>query len=213
MADGVWFLGGGTHNSVLVEYPSYLVMVEAPLNEERSLALIAEAKKLVPDKPIKYLVNTHHHFDHSGGVRTYVEEGAIIITNAMNKPFYEAAWKAPRTLAPDKLAQNPKKAEFVTVKEKYVLADGARTLEIHHLQGETHNEGMLIAYLPKEKILIEADDYTPSAPNAPPPPINVSRSQNLYANIQRLKLDVDAIAPLHGDVSNLAALMKVTGGS
>jgi len=213
MADGVWFLGGGTHNSVLIEYPSYLVMVEAPLNEERSLALIAETKKLVPNKPIKYLVNTHHHFDHSGGVRTYVEEGAIVITNAMNKSFYEGAWKAPRTLAPDKLSQNPKKPEFVTVKDKYVLTEGARTLEILHLQGETHNEGMMIAYLPKEKILIEADDYTPSAPNAPPPPINVSRSQNLYDNIQRLKLDVDAIAPLHGEVSNLAALMKVTGKS
>ena len=64
IADGVWFLAGGSHNSVLVEYPTYLAMIEAPLDEARSLAVISEARKLAPNKPIKYLINTHHHFDH-----------------------------------------------------------------------------------------------------------------------------------------------------
>src|SRR5205823_846721 len=67
IGDGVWLLAGGSHNSVLVEYPNYLVMIEAPLDEARSMAVIAESKKLAPNKQIKYLINTHHHFDHSGG--------------------------------------------------------------------------------------------------------------------------------------------------
>src|SRR6201999_3766728 len=106
-----------------LEYKDYLAIVEAPLSEERSLAVIAAAKKLVPNKPIRYLINTHHHFDHSSGIRTYVAEGATVITSEMNKDYYEQAWKAPRTLAPDQLSQNPKKATFVTVKDKYVLTD------------------------------------------------------------------------------------------
>jgi hypothetical protein len=72
VADGVWFLGGGSHNSVLIEFKDYVAVVEGPLDENRSNAVIAEVKNLVPNKPIKYLINTHHHFDHSGGVRTYV---------------------------------------------------------------------------------------------------------------------------------------------
>lgn len=210
IADGVWFLGGGTHNSVLVEYPNYLVMIEAPLNEARSLAVIAEAKKLAPNKPFKYLINTHHHFDHSGGMRTYVAEGATIITNEMNKPFYEQTFNAPRTLKPDQLAQNPKKPTFITVKDKYVLDDGGRSLEIYHVEGDNHNAGLMFVYLPKEKILVEADDFTPATPTTPPPtgPRAHTFTANLYQNIQRLKLDVNTIAPLHGIVVPFSALQE-----
>ncbi len=210
IADGVWFLAGGTHNSVLVEFKDYVAVVEAPLNEARSSAVIEEVKKLVPNKPIKYLVNTHHHFDHSGGVRTYVAEGATIITNAGNKAFYEAAWKAPRTLDPDKLAQSPKKATFITYKDKYVLTDGTRSLELYRIMGDNHNEFMSFGYLPKEKILIEADDYTPGPP---PVPIAAAFGNNLYDNLQRLKLDVVTIAPLHGNVATLSDMQKALGKS
>jgi glyoxylase-like metal-dependent hydrolase (beta-lactamase superfamily II) len=210
IADGVWFLAGGTHNSVLIEFKDYVAVVEAPLSEARSLALIAEVKKLVPDKPIKYLVNTHHHFDHSGGIRTFVAEGATIITNAGNKSFYEASWKQPRTLDPDKLAQNPKKATFITYKDKYVLTDGTRSLELHRILGDNHNEFMSFGYLPKEKILIEADDYTPGAP---PPPMAVAFGNNLYDNLQRLHIDVVTIAPLHGTVATMADFQKAIGKS
>jgi len=72
LADGVWLLAGGTHNSVAVEFRDFVAVVEAPLNEARSLAVIEEVNKLIPDKPIRYLVNTHHHFDHAGGLRTYL---------------------------------------------------------------------------------------------------------------------------------------------
>lgn len=212
MADGVWFLGGGTHNSVLIEFKDYVTVVEAPLNEARSQAVMDQVKMLVPNKPIKYVFNTHHHFDHSGGLRTYVAAGATIITNEGNKAFYETAWKAPRTLQPDTLSQNPKAPNFITFKDKYVLSDGTRTLEIYKLQGDNHNELMSIGYLPKEKILIEADDFTPPPPNGPAPvPIAMGYANNLYDNLQRLKLQVDMIAPLHGNPAPMSAMLKILG--
>jgi len=110
LGDGIWFVGGGSHNSIVVEFPTYIAVVEGPLGEGRSLAVIAEAKKLVPKKPIKYVINTHAHFDHSGGLRTYVAEGATVITQEMNVPFYQKAWAAPRVLAPDSLSKGAKEA-------------------------------------------------------------------------------------------------------
>ena len=210
LGDGLWWLGGGSHHSVVVEYPTYITVIESPLNDERALAVIAEAKKLVPNKPIKYLVNTHNHFDHLGGVRAFVPEGATIITNAMNKAYYEKVFNAPHTLAPDRLSQNPKKATFITVKDKYVLSDGGREIDIIHIENDNHNAGMLMVYIPKEKVLVEADDFTPPAPNGPAPaPRAVNFTKNLNANIERLKLDVVTIAPLHGFVVPVAELKKL----
>jgi glyoxylase-like metal-dependent hydrolase (beta-lactamase superfamily II) len=212
LADGVWWLGGGTHHSVLVEYPNYLVMIEGPLNDARSLAVIAEAKKLAPNKPIKYLVNTHHHFDHSGGIRAYVAEGATIITADVNKPFYQQTFKMPRTMEPDELSKHPKSATFITVKDKYVLSDGGQSIEIYRREGDNHSSTMMMAYLPKDKILVEADDFTPAPPGAPSPgPRAHGYTVNLYENVQRLKLDVVTIAPLHGFVAPFSELQKSAG--
>jgi glyoxylase-like metal-dependent hydrolase (beta-lactamase superfamily II) len=214
LGDGLWWLGGGSHHSVVVEYPTYITVIESPLNDERAVAVIAEAKKLVPNKPIKYLVNTHNHFDHLGGVRAFVAEGATVITNAMNKAYYDKIFKAPHTLAPDRLSQNPKKATYITVKDKYVLADGGREIDIIHVENDNHNEGILMVYIPKEKVLVEADDFTPLAPNGPPAaPRAVNFTKNLNANIERLKLDIVTIAPLHGVVVPLADLKKLAGTS
>ena len=207
LADGVWFLAGGTHNSVLVEFPNYAVMIESPLNDARAMGIMAEAKKLIPEKPIKYLINTHDHFDHAGGVRAWVPEGTTIITQEMNKSFYEQAWKAPRTLDPDRLAQNPKKATFITFKDKYVLSDGGRELDIYRIPGDIHNVVMSMVYLPKEKILVEADDFTPPPPNAPSAgPRSHAGTVLLYDEVQKMKLDVATIAPLHGNVAQFSAL-------
>lgn len=218
LSNGVWYLTGAFVDSVVIEYPSYLMVIEAPLSEERSLAVIAEAKKLVPNKPIRYVMNTHHHFDHSAGLRTYAAEDATIITQEINKPFYEQAYRAARTLAPDKLSQKPMPAKFLPVKDKYVLTEGNRTVEIYHSEGETHDEGMLFAFLPKEKMLIEADEFTPPGPGAPPPglggspypPIVIGLHVTMYKNIQRLKLNVDTIVPLHG--VRTAAMAELVDG-
>jgi glyoxylase-like metal-dependent hydrolase (beta-lactamase superfamily II) len=213
IAEGVWFMGGGSHNSVLVEFPTYLAMIEAPLGDARSMAVMAEAKKLVPGKPIKYLINSHHHFDHLGGVRAYVAEGATIISNEMNVPFYNKIFSAPHDLAPDELAKNPKKAEIIPVKEKYVLSEGDRSIEIYHVDGDFHNADIQMMYLPKEKILVEADDYTPDAPGVPAPsgPRPKMFEANLSKQLQRLKLDVVTIAPLHGVVVPFSEFEKAVG--
>jgi glyoxylase-like metal-dependent hydrolase (beta-lactamase superfamily II) len=214
LADGVWYIGGGTHNSDLIEFKDYVVVVEAPLDEARSNAVMAEVKNLVPNKPIKYLINSHHHFDHSGGLRTYVAEGIPIITNEANKPFYEKAWSAPRTLMPDKLSQNPKKATFITYKDKYTVTDENRTLEIYRVENDTHNAYISFMYLPKEKILIEGDDFTPPAPGAPPMvPVAMGFSNNLYDNLTRKKIEVVTISPLHGNVAQWSDFTKALGKS
>jgi len=211
LADGVWYLTGGSHHSVAVEFADHVAVIEAPLNEERSTAVIAEVKKLNPAKPIRYLVNTHHHFDHSGGLRTYVAEGATIVTHQSNQDFYEATFKAPHTLNPDRQWREKRKAKILAVGAKHALADGARTLEIHHIQGNPHNTGIVMAYLPKERLLVEVDVYTPPAPNAPPPASPAPAAVNLYENILRLNLDVDRIAPLHGRLVTVADLKTAVG--
>jgi glyoxylase-like metal-dependent hydrolase (beta-lactamase superfamily II) len=204
-ADGVWYVGGGTHASVAVEFRDFITVIEAPLNEERSLAVIAEVKKLIPNKPIRYLVSTHHHWDHLGGVRAYVQqEGVTIVLQENNHAYYaEVLTVKPWTLKPDRLALAPPEevAEgytFEKVGQKYVLTDGTKVMEIYNVQGLAHAQGMLMAYLPKEKIVVEADLFNAPAPNAPLPTTVTPASRTFYNNVQRLKLDVTTIAPIHG---------------
>ncbi len=211
LATGVWYLTGGTHHSVAVDFRDHLVVVEGPLNDERSQAVIAEVKKLAPGKPIKYLLNTHHHFDHSGGIRAYAAEGTTILTHELNRAYYEKVFAAPRTLAPDALARSGKKARFETVTDKRELTDGSRTLVIHHLDSNLHNDGLLMAYLPAEGILIEADAYTPGPAGAPPPSPPNPFSLNLHDNVKRLGISIKSIAPLHGRQVMLSDLLKAIG--
>jgi glyoxylase-like metal-dependent hydrolase (beta-lactamase superfamily II) len=212
LAEGVFYLTGGTHHSVAIEQQDHVVVVEAPLNEERSLAVIAKVKEIIPNKPIKYLVNTHAHFDHSGGLRTYVDAGATIVTAQQNQPYYAQAWAAARTLNPDRLARSNRSANFETFLDKYVLSDVKRSIEIHSIAGNGHNDAFVLAYLPTEKILIEADAYTPTPANVPLPASPNPYSVNLYDNIQKLNLAVDKIAALHGPrVVTLADLRGAIG--
>ena len=211
VAEGVWFLSGGSHNSALIEMKDHLILVESPLNDDRAVAVLAEVKNLVANKPIKYVVSTHHHFDHSGGLRAVVADGATVIAHDVNKAFLDKALAAPSTVNPDRLAKSGKKATVEGMRDKRVLTDGARTVELIHIAGNTHHAGLIMAYLPKEKLLIEADAYTPLPPNAPAPPAANPFSVNLADNLKRLNLAVDQILPLHGRIVPVAELHKAIG--
>ncbi len=210
-ADGVWYLTGGSHHSVAIEMKDHVIVVEAPLDEQRAQAVLGEVRTLAPGKPVRYLVVSHQHFDHSGGVRGFAAEGITVITHETSRAFFERALAAPATVAPDRLARSGRKATVEGVRDRRVLSDGTRTVEIHHIAGNLHEDGMLMVYLPKERLLVEADAYTPAPPNAPPPAAVNPNSVNLADNIGRLNLAVDQILPLHGRIVPLAELHKAIG--
>ena len=223
LAPGVWLMGGQTHNSLLVEFKNYLAVVEAPNNEARSLAVIAEAYRLVPSKPIQYVINTHKHFDHSGGLRTYLSQGTTIITHETNKRYYLDILfhPAPRELEPDRMAKyspmywisrRPAPIEVVSGETRgtasYGIGDADRFLQVFHVQDMAyelgdqsyaqglHSPDMLMAYLPKERILFNADLYSPPLAGAPLPAPNAA-NKTLMQNIRKLKLDVERHVAVH----------------
>jgi glyoxylase-like metal-dependent hydrolase (beta-lactamase superfamily II) len=211
IADGVWFLTGGAPMSVLVEFSDHVVVIEAPQDDARTEATIAAVKRAMPAKPIRYVVNTHHHFDHSGGLRGYVAEGIPILTHEKNKPYFEQIFRSPFTLEPDRLARSPRPPVIETVGARRVLRDDSMTMELYLLQGNLHAETLLVAYLPKQKLLVQADAFHPrpgAAPLASPPPFTV----NLVQNIRRLKLDVERVVHVHGGIDPIAAVVKAGGG-
>ena len=218
LADGVYYLTGGSHHSVAVEFEDFVAVIEAPQNERRVLAVIDAVYRLIPNKPIRYVVNTHHHFDHLGGVRTMFHEGAAIVTHESNRNFYkqEVLSYAPRTLDPDRLSLYPPTElaegyQLEAVDMKHTISDGTRNLDVYYLQGSPHAEGMLVAYLPAERILIEADVFNPRAPGTQPPATPPAAAVNLYNNVKAYKLNVTTIAPIHGRVTPWGDFLRFVG--
>ena len=210
LADGVVRLttGPGSYDSVLVEFKDYIMMLEAGQSEARALAYIAETKKLFPNKPIRYVVNTHPHSDHTGGLPALVAEGATILTQKNNEDFLEKALDTPRTLLNDTLAKNPKKVRIDQVSEKKVYSDGTHTVELYHVSPVPHSNGMLIAYLPKEKVIFQGDFSLP----APGQPGN-DHVKALVPILEKLNLDFDRYINVHTSAApqTKAELWKAAG--
>jgi glyoxylase-like metal-dependent hydrolase (beta-lactamase superfamily II) len=198
LAEGVWFIAGGSHYSVLVELADGLAVVEAPLNEARSLAVLEEVKRLVPGKPVRYVLTTHHHFDHTGGLRTYVAEGATVVTHASNVEYLRNAVTAPATLSPDLQSRARRAPTFEGVADKHVIGEGAQTIEVYATEGDSHTGEYTLVYLPGPKVLVEGDAYSPGPVGAPPPATPPPNAVALYDSVQSLGLDVATIAPIHG---------------
>ena len=208
---GIWVLNYGAERSIAVEFKDHLVIVEGPGGDDQSLATIGEVKRVFPNKPIKYLVNTHHHSDHAGGIRAYVAEAIPIITHESHKRYYkQEIFKNPHTLNPDRLARMPRAPVIETIKDQRVLTDGDMTLELYLVRGNLHSEGLLMAYVPKEKLLIQADTFIPR-PGVPPLPAPSPFTTNLVENVERLKLDVQRVAHIHGGVSSWGEILKAAG--
>jgi glyoxylase-like metal-dependent hydrolase (beta-lactamase superfamily II) len=234
ITDGVYLFSGQGANSVAVEFSDHVVLIEAPQGDALMTARFDAIRTAIPNKPVKYVVSTHHHFDHAGGIRAAVAEGATLIVPGWSRVLYDKVMLAPHTLNPDRLAKAPKKPSledvgtaFGTEREMRELTDGKRTLQVYRVIGSQHADAMLAVYLPTEKMLIEADMFTPEAPpspSAPPAPESTAASRRteapliltpepliLYNNIKRLKLDLETIVPLHGRPVKMAELLKVIG--
>jgi glyoxylase-like metal-dependent hydrolase (beta-lactamase superfamily II) len=203
LADGVYQIGAtpsaGAYNALAVEFADHVVLFEpGPANEARGLAIIAETKKTIPNKPIRYGVISHHHADHTGGIAAPVAEGITIVTPVVNKAYLEAALANPRTLAPDSMAKAGKKAVIEGFTgDKRVFSDATRTFEIHVIKGLPHADGLVVGYLPKEKILVYADMFNLPPANNPVPNPPVVGTMVFLNNIERLNLDVERILSVH----------------
>ncbi|MBM3217677.1 MAG: MBL fold metallo-hydrolase [Candidatus Rokubacteria bacterium] len=211
VADGVWYITGGTHHSVLIEMKDYGIVVEGPLNDERAFAVIGEARALPPSKPIRYVVVSHHHFDHLGGIRGFAARNVTVITHESAREFVGRALAARATVRPDALAKAGRTGSVEGVRSRRVLDDGTRTVEIHHIAGNGHADDLLMVYLPKEKLLVEADVFTPLAPNVAPPTPPSPYTLGFADHLRKLKLDVAQILPLHGRIVPYGELDRTIG--
>ncbi len=210
IAASVWLLAGQSHHSILIEFSEYTALVEAPQNDTRALAVIARARELVPDKPLRYLVNTHHHFDHSGGVRAAVSEGLTVITHETNQVLYEDLVSRSHTVMTDHLAENPAELVLETVPgdETHELSDGRRVVEIFRVGDNPHCDGVLLVYLPAERILIQADLYIPG--------IGGPFAESAAALLQTIRdrgLRVNQLVPVHGMIQSLSDLEEAVAAT
>ena len=210
LGDGLYRLttGPGSYDSLIVEFKDHVMMLEAGQAEARALVYIAETKKLIPNKPIRYVVNTHPHSDHTGGLPAMVAEGATIVTQRNNEQFMDKALNTPRTLLNDTLAKSPKKARIEAVSEKKVYSDGNRTVEVYHVSPVPHSNGLMIAYIPKEKIVFQGDFSLP----APGQPGN-DHVKALVPILEKLNLDFDRYINVHTSAApqTKAELWKAAG--
>jgi glyoxylase-like metal-dependent hydrolase (beta-lactamase superfamily II) len=198
LAEGVYRINGA-YNSMAIEFADYILLFEpGPQNEERGQAVIAEAKRLFPNKPVRYGVISHHHFDHTSGLAAAVAEGITIVTPEVNRDFLMTALSAPRTLAPDAIAKSGKKPVIEGFKgDKRVFQDATRTFEVHVIHGLPHADGIVVGYLPKEKILVYADMFNLPPPNAPVPDPPIVGTMVFVDNLDRLHIDSDKVMSIH----------------
>jgi glyoxylase-like metal-dependent hydrolase (beta-lactamase superfamily II) len=160
LAPNVQHVQGGTANNLIVAMKDYLVIFDAPYGELQSRWTIDAAKAKYPGKPIKYLVLTHHHMDHTGGLRTFVAEGASVIVPGPDKAYFEKDIAAPRTLVPDELQKKPQAATIVEVQDQMSLKDDTDEIRIYNIPNP-HVQGMFIAHVVKGNVVYVTDLISP----------------------------------------------------
>jgi hypothetical protein len=155
VAPGLWLLAGQSHHSALAEFEDHLVLIEAPQSEARTLAAIARARELRPEKPLTRVVATHHHFDHTAGIRAAIAEGLTVVTHAGNAAFFEEMARRPHTIVPDTLARAPKAVTVESFDDTLVVEDRAMAMTLYHLAGNPHSDTMLMAYFPRQRVVVQ----------------------------------------------------------
>jgi glyoxylase-like metal-dependent hydrolase (beta-lactamase superfamily II) len=160
LAPNVQQVVGGAANNLVVAMKDGIVVFDAPISDVQSRWVIDAAKAKYPGKPIKYLVLTHHHMDHTGGMRAYVAEGATVIVPSPAKAFFEQVVKAPHTVQPDTLAKQMRPAEIVEVKDVMALKDDTVEISLHNIPNP-HSDGMIIGHVVKDNIVYVCDIWSP----------------------------------------------------
>ena len=199
LADGVHKIIGSSHATVVIEMADHLIAVEGPLYDARTAPVVQSIKDKFPNKPIRYVIPTHHHLDHAGGIRAFMAAGAALIVPFSAKQFYSRVAKAPHTHKPDSLAKQP----AAVVIEAFgggprILSDGQRRVEIHPLP-LSHAEDLVMVYLPGEKMIIEADHVGPRNGEVRP----AQAVKEFVTALDKLNLDVATIVGIHGDSATL----------
>jgi glyoxylase-like metal-dependent hydrolase (beta-lactamase superfamily II) len=202
LGDGVfrYTTGAGSYDSIVIEFNNYIMMLEAGQSQARAAAYVAEIKKQYPGKPIRYVMVTHPHADHTGGLPVLVAEGATIVAQENSREFFERALNTPRTLLDDALAKAPKRARVESVAAKKVYTDGTHTVELYHIYPAPHSNALLVAYLPKEKVLFQGDFSVNPAQGGGMQPAN-DHVQALVPAVAKLGLDYDRYINVHASAA------------
>lgn len=211
LAPGTWLIGGNGYNSVALEFANFSAVIEAPLDEARSQAVISETHRLIPNKPLKYVVNTHHHYDIAGGLRGYAAEDVLIVTQQSNYDNYESLALSLHSMQidPDSQARAPRQVHYIRMEEHWTMTDGQRKLEVYHVQNQDHSEDMLMAYLPAEKMLFETDLF--EAPPAGKTPPATALNMALLYNMERVRIAPEKIVSMRTGEIPVADFMRVVG--
>ncbi len=213
LAPNVHYLLGSSHNSIAVVQANGIVLLEAPLYEVRSNAIIAWAKNNFPSKPVTHVIATHFHTDHAAGLRTFVAAGAKIVVGESSAGFFRELFKASSTVVPDALSKTPKAAVLITVPAdgSYTIADATTPVAAYDVQNP-HAEGMLMGYLPGAQIAFNSDLFNPGVPAFVPPPF-LAGGKALHDSITVThKLPVALMAGGHGGPPNTFLEFKTALG-
>ena len=211
LADDVYLAEGSSHHSLFVAFADHVLLVEAPLGEERANAVLAKIRETVPGKPVKYVVPTHHHYDHSGGLRAAIAAGATVITTPGNKVFIERLARTAHSIRPDALSSEARVPVIETFTRRRVLTDGTHTVELHDVGPNPHVQEAVVVYLPKERMLFQADLIGLPA-DGPLPPASPA-TVDLVRKIRAMGLGVDTIVGAHGRMGTMDEVAKAAAAA
>jgi glyoxylase-like metal-dependent hydrolase (beta-lactamase superfamily II) len=209
LAPGVLHVVGGTHHSLLVELKDQLVVFDAPISDWHSTWVLAAAHNKFPGKKVKHLVLTHHHMDHAGGIRAYAAEGATIVVGKGTGEHYRRVLRAPFTRNPDLPARDLSRTAIVEVADKHVISDGTREVHAYGITPNPHADGLLIGYLPTERLGFVTDIWSPG-PGPLPERLNPGQAA-LVAAVKRAGIEPLKFAGGHGSVADYAPLAALEG--